>query len=83
MINSISLDFGQFKVFQDLEMYTYCAVHVVPMINPDGVTISQYGLSGLKTQEARSHIEAIAQREGGQEMLIIINVGKPMQMVLI
>lgn len=48
-----------------LEMWESCAVHVVPMINPDGVTISQYGLSGLKSEAVRANVEAIAQREGG------------------
>ncbi len=48
-------------------MWQKCAVHVVPMINPDGVTISQYGLSGILTSEVRGNVEEIAIREGGIE----------------
>lgn len=46
-------------------MWDSCAVHVVPMINPDGVTISQYGLAGLNSEEVRNHVESIAIRENG------------------
>lgn len=46
-------------------MWENCAIHVVPMINPDGVTISQYGLEGLMTPQIRAQVEAIAVREGG------------------
>ena len=44
-----------------------CAVHVIPMINPDGVSISQYGITAIRNQDVRANLEQIAQREGGAE----------------
>lgn len=49
------------------DLWDSCAVHVVPMINPDGVTISQFGLDGLQSEVVRKHVESIAIREHGVE----------------
>lgn len=35
------------------------AIHVVPMINPDGVAISQFGLDGIRTQEAKDYVTGV------------------------
>lgn len=42
------------------------AIHVVPMVNPDGVTISQRGVMGIKKRELKILVEEIALREGGR-----------------
>lgn len=39
-------------------------LHIVPMVNPDGVAISQFGLNGINSEEIRNHIEVIAQSDG-------------------
>ena len=39
------------KTYSELQENT--AVHVVPMVNPDGVTLSQFGLDGLKKASTR------------------------------
>ena len=35
--------------------------HVLPMINPDGVAISQYGVDGMKTQKMKNTVNNILQ----------------------
>lgn len=42
------------------------AIHVVPMVNPDGVTISQRGAMGIKNPDLKILVEEIALREGGR-----------------
>lgn len=46
-------------------MWENCMIHIVPMINPDGITISQYGLVGMQKEASRDLIEEIAIREDG------------------
>lgn len=41
-------------------------IHVVPMVNPDGVTISQRGAMGIKNPDLKNLVEEIALREGGR-----------------
>ncbi len=48
------------------ELLDNCAIHVIPMINPDGVSISQSGLDGLKTEAAKNKIAEIAALDGQQ-----------------
>lgn len=33
------------------ELFSGVEVHVIPMVNPDGIAISQYGENGIKTEE--------------------------------
>lgn len=44
------------------------AVHIVPMVNPDGVAISQFGLDGAKKPETRERLAAIAAMDGAGDM---------------
>lgn len=39
-------------------------IHVVPMINPDGITISQFGMEGIQKDEIKQKISAIANQDG-------------------
>lgn len=43
------------------------AIHVVPMINPDGVSISQMGLEGCKLEETRQRILEIGAMDGTED----------------
>lgn len=43
------------------------AVHVVPMVNPDGVSISQFGLDGIRTQEAKDYIRNVVMAADGSD----------------
>lgn len=40
------------------------AIHVVPMVNPDGISISQLGFDGVQTEAVRMNVEKIAQLDG-------------------
>lgn len=42
------------------------AIHVIPMANPDGVSISQFGAGGIRSKGLREQVYRIAQREGGR-----------------
>jgi g-D-glutamyl-meso-diaminopimelate peptidase len=37
-------------------LYQNCAVYIVPMVNPDGVTISQYGIDGIISPVLRANL---------------------------
>lgn len=40
------------------------AVHVIPMVNPDGISISQLGVEGVRDETMREKLETIAQMDG-------------------
>lgn len=42
---------AEYKDISYEELFDKTAIHVVPMTNPDGVTISQLGVSALNNQE--------------------------------
>ena len=46
------------------DMWNSVAVHVVPMVNPDGVTISQLGIDGLNNEETKQTVYDIAGNDG-------------------
>ncbi len=41
--------------FKDL--FDEYAIHIIPMLNPDGVTISQYGKNGIRNEVLRHNVE--------------------------
>ncbi len=50
-------DTGSFHGTPLSSMFSQVAIHFVPMTNPDGISISQFGLDGLRSQELK---EAVA-----------------------
>lgn len=40
------------------------SVHVVPMVNPDGIALAQFGLDGLSTEAAKAAVTGIASLDG-------------------
>ncbi|MBR3149747.1 MAG: peptidase M14 [Eubacterium sp.] len=40
-------------------------MHIIPMANPDGVTISQYGAKGIKDKKLRKSIKSMCKKYGG------------------
>ncbi len=46
------------------DMWNQVAVHVVPLVNPDGVQISQFGLEGIQTDSVREGIYQLAANDG-------------------
>ncbi|MBQ2676497.1 MAG: hypothetical protein IJF54_03725 [Clostridia bacterium] len=41
------------------EIFESTAVYIIPMTNPDGITISQLGLSGIKNEDVKKNIKSI------------------------
>lgn len=38
------------------DMFEQCAVYILPMVNPDGVTISQSGIEGIRDKQLRANL---------------------------
>lgn len=58
------VDDEQYEDCSYQEMWQHCAVHVIPMINPDGVAISQFGLYGIWSQDVLETIYQVADMDG-------------------
>ena len=39
------------------DVFEQCAVYIIPMVNPDGVTISQFGTRGIRSEILRADIK--------------------------
>lgn len=46
------------------DLLSNVAIHVVPMINPDGITLCQKGLDGIKNKSVEAMIKKIAKSDG-------------------
>lgn len=46
------------------ELFDEVAFHILPMANPDGVTISQFGSKGIRNKNLRQKIEKICKKYG-------------------
>ena len=60
------LHLKQSDVYQGISYGTLLenrAVYAIPMANPDGVSISQFGLEGIRNRELRKDLQKIADRE--------------------
>jgi g-D-glutamyl-meso-diaminopimelate peptidase len=47
----------------DMETYPHVCLHVLPMVNPDGVVISQMGPEGIKSRRLREILEQCRQND--------------------
>lgn len=56
---------GDYKGKGYTELMADTAVHVVPMINPDGVSISQFGPDGIRDPDLRQNLYNIQALDGG------------------
>ena len=52
----------------DTSLNSVC-IHVIPMLGPDGVAISQYGIKGLRTQGMRNQVNGILQSWADWDLL--------------
>ena len=48
------------------DLFNKTAIHYVPMVNPDGITISQSGIGGIRSEELRRTIEQCYQNDLAQ-----------------
>ena len=51
---------GNYKSVSTSELLKGVAIHFVPMSNPDGVSISQFGLNGIKNPDLRAKVSAMS-----------------------
>lgn len=56
---------GSYQGVSYQDLLSGAAIHFLPMVNPDGVTISQLGPSALNSAAVRANVEKIAAMEGG------------------
>lgn len=49
---------GSYNGHQIFELMNKTAIHFVPMSNPDGITISQFGMDGIRSEELRGQIQS-------------------------
>ncbi|MBQ7173879.1 MAG: peptidase [Lachnospiraceae bacterium] len=50
------------------ELINDTAIYVIPMVNPDGVSISQFGTDGLRTEEAKQSVYHIFELDDAVEI---------------
>lgn len=48
------------------DLFNKTAIHYVPMVNPDGITISQSGIGGIRSEELRRTIQQCYQNDLAQ-----------------
>ncbi len=68
MMNQMELalanyDTGHYDNLALSDMFSQVALHFVPMINPDGVSISQFGLSGITSDDLKQEILSCYSRD--------------------
>ena len=60
---------GQINGIPFSDLFEQMKLVIVPMVNPDGVTISQLGIDGLQTQACKDRIMSFYEREANNRSL--------------
>ena len=60
LCNYDTAEYGGIPFSEIFEEYRFC---ILPMCNPDGVTLSQFGIGAIKSDELRATVEAIYQSD--------------------
>lgn len=55
---------GKYKGLYYNELFHNVCIHLIPMVNPDGVTISQYGAKGIHNASLRRNVIAMCKKYG-------------------
>lgn len=55
---------GSYKGMKYSKLFNRVAVYIVPMVNPDGVTISQYGIQAIENKNLRSKLKKMKKSKG-------------------
>lgn len=58
-LDSLEENVGEYKGVAYSDLFDDVVIHVVPMVNPDGVTLAQLGYDGLKTRTAKRVVRDI------------------------
>ena len=63
LVMRLLLDYAA-RLEAEPELYGQAAFHLIPMSNPDGTSISQFGMDGIQTEECRAQMAYIAAADG-------------------
>lgn len=63
-LDQLSQSTGSYNGTPYSELFDDVAVHIVPMVNPDGVTISQFGLDNILKETTLDRLKTIAANDG-------------------
>ncbi len=55
---------GEYKGISYNNLFSNKAIHVIPMVNPDGVSISQLGMDGVNNSATKDRLLEIAAKDG-------------------
>lgn len=55
---------GSYKGMKYSKLFDKVAVYIVPMVNPDGVTISQYGIQAIRDKGLRAKLKKMERSKG-------------------
>lgn len=57
------LEDGNYEGRAFAELFGKVGIHLVPMVNPDGISISQFGLQGIKSASIREEVQQWYERD--------------------
>ena len=60
LYNYDTAEYGGIPFSEIFEEYQFC---IIPMCNPDGVTLAQFGIGAIKSEELRATIESVYQSD--------------------
>lgn len=63
-LDALDNTIGSYNGIPYSELFDNVAVHIIPMVNPDGVTISQFGIKNILKQKTLDRLTTIAQNDG-------------------
>lgn len=69
------LNEGLYKGYAYSEVFANCRLHIIPMLNPDGASISQYFMDGVNSERIKTNLDTWFKRDqvGGGINLSIEN----------
>lgn len=56
---------GYYNGYSYAELLEHCSIHIIPMLNPDGVTLSQYYIDSVNDLSIRDNIKSWFERDQG------------------
>ncbi|HEX3078500.1 MAG TPA: M14 family metallocarboxypeptidase [Lachnospiraceae bacterium] len=65
-------EIGAYSKVKYSKLFSDVSIHIIPMVNPDGVTLSQYGLKGINSKNIVKRLKVI--RKGSSYTLWKANV---------
>ncbi len=64
---------GIYNGYSYSELLDQCCIHIIPMLNPDGVSVSQFNMDGISSERIKANLQTWFERDqtaGGANLLI-------------